>query len=1204
MASKICLSNDDYTVGWICALPPEMAAAKTMLDEIHGEPTVQSNDHNAYIFGRIGTHNVVVACLPSGQYGTTSAAVVAMQLLSSFHSIRFGLMVGIGAGVPSEETDIRLGDVAVSEPTDTNGGVVQYDLGKALEGGEFQRTGMLNRPPQSLLTALSKLRANHLTEESQMASFLADIERKFPKRAANFARPTEDDNLFLSNYSHNGKGTKACNACDTTQTVRRASRDHSDPVIHYGVIASANRVVKDSQLRDQLSRELGAICVEMEAAGLMSNYPCIVIRGICDYADSHKNGAWQGYAAAVAAAYAKELLLTTSTSHIDQTCTARDRLATSVQVHNFRVPLDLTSVPVIESFLGRPDELEQLWHYLQPAHDQSRKVAILHGLGGMGKTQLAIRFAREHKNDFTAIFWLSGKSRSALLQSLGSVLARIPGYAADGEATKDEEVEQRARQVLQWLATEGNSRWLMILDNVDHEYFSKDPDTYDLRDFFPTADHGSILITSRLAKLAELGRSFPVERLEPKAAMQLLLQSSGLSRRDNMTEKGKHPDIELLADRLDGLPLAIVIAGAFIRETGSSVTEYLQFYNNSWYELQSASSVGHQYQQGNLMQTWMVSYRDIQMRDPDAAEVLLLISHFDNRDIWYELVKSGGRHPNAPAWLTRAVSSALAFKAIMRTLIGFSLVETSQRDGSYALHPVVQDWCLEVSRKGNEESLTLFRELALLSVGYMAIGLGDKQLHRNYRRLLSHAKFIHHEDLESEHPAILNALLGLGLLHFHVENWKEAESMYQRSLLGFEKLPGPCDKLNLNYIKNFVQRYPYKDRPKEAESIYQRILLCEERLLGPDHVSTLATVNHLGNIYLNQGRLREAEHMYQRALTGFENWLGQCDASDSRAMYSLAVAYRKRGEIEKANESYRQTLLVEKRARGPAHISYLHCVRDLATFYAEQNDLEGAKELFQQALTGYDNALGPDHTYVLHTLADLGKMYRHEGQRERAEEMFRRAITGFENICGPNHESTLEVVNNLGYLYLDQGKLKDAEKLLQRVLDGRENALGSNNPSTSQAAATLAYVYWDQGKLQEAEVLFQHALAGRENALGSNNLLTLNSAQNLGVVYAEQGKFQEAEMMLQRALAGIKDLLGPNHTYSLSVARSLGLLYMEQGKFEEAGAICQIDSDTKENRSSSYQTSIQEGDQVGSETRVRSTGHQRLGKAIKAVFKR
>ncbi|KAL2834589.1 nucleoside phosphorylase domain-containing protein [Aspergillus pseudoustus] len=307
----------DFGVGWICALPLEMAAARAMLDEVYDDLPVQPNDSNAYILGKIGNHNIVIACLPSGQYGLASAATVAMQLLSTFQQVKFGLLVGIGGGIPSTEVDVRLGDVVVGLPSSssTHGGVIQYDLGKAIQGGKFERTGMLDRPPPMLLTAVSKLRAIHQLERSKILMFMREIGNRYPGMREALTAYHHEDLLFEAYYRHD-KPQPTCSACDLTRLVPRPRRTFKEPVIHYGLIASGNQVIRDSELRDQLGRELGACCVEMEAAGLINNYPCLVIRGICDYADSHKNKAWQEYAAAVAAAYAKELLLVISSTNL------------------------------------------------------------------------------------------------------------------------------------------------------------------------------------------------------------------------------------------------------------------------------------------------------------------------------------------------------------------------------------------------------------------------------------------------------------------------------------------------------------------------------------------------------------------------------------------------------------------------------------------------------------------------------------------------------------------------------------------------------------------------------------------------------------------------------------------------------------------------------------------------------------------------
>jgi nucleoside phosphorylase len=303
------LRNQEYTVGWICALSLEMAAARVMLDEIHGRPQEQHpSDQNNYLLGSIGKHNIVVACLPAGVYGTTSAATVATQMLSSFESIRIGLMVGIGGGIPSKVFDIRLGDIVVSKSENTFGGVVQYDFGKTGAEGQFTRTGSLNKPPLVLLNAIASLRAEHEVEDSKIPQFLSDMLVKHKKMQADYSyQGASNDNLYEANYEHEGDGG-TCESCDINKVICRPDRDTNDPFIHYGVIASGNRVIKDGVTRDQLRERLGVICFEMEAAGLMDNFPCLVIRGICDYADSHKNKRWQRYAAVTAAAYAKELL--------------------------------------------------------------------------------------------------------------------------------------------------------------------------------------------------------------------------------------------------------------------------------------------------------------------------------------------------------------------------------------------------------------------------------------------------------------------------------------------------------------------------------------------------------------------------------------------------------------------------------------------------------------------------------------------------------------------------------------------------------------------------------------------------------------------------------------------------------------------------------------------------------------------------------
>jgi nucleoside phosphorylase len=202
-AVKQAIAHDDFTVAWICALPLEMAAVVAMLDEIYQELPTDSRDQNTYTLGRIKSHNIVIACLPSGVYGTISASILASQIQHTFKSIRYNLMVGIGGGVPSKQTDIRLGDVVVSKPSRDFGGVIQYDYGKTVGEGNFQRTGMLNKPPPILLTAVSKMQAQHILGYSQISRHLTKASTDLPSSSDMFTYcGIEQDILFDSAYDH------------------------------------------------------------------------------------------------------------------------------------------------------------------------------------------------------------------------------------------------------------------------------------------------------------------------------------------------------------------------------------------------------------------------------------------------------------------------------------------------------------------------------------------------------------------------------------------------------------------------------------------------------------------------------------------------------------------------------------------------------------------------------------------------------------------------------------------------------------------------------------------------------------------------------------------------------------------------------------------------------------------------------------------
>ncbi|KAF5603924.1 ankyrin protein [Fusarium subglutinans] len=341
-----------------------------MLDHQHPALSKPRHDINSYTLGSIGPHNIAITCLPKGMIGNIPVATVASHLVTTFPSIKVGLMVGIGGGVPSNK--VRLGDVVVGTPSGDYPGVVNWDAGKVHGQGKFERTGSLNNPPQSLLAALTQLETQHNLVGTKIPDYLGELKQKWPKlAAASLRNESLKDLLFKSSYDHvesticntddedvdesEDEEQDPCQFCDRSMIVKRRDRQMC---IHYGLIASGDKLIKDASSRNKLNKDLGGhvLCVEMEAAGLVNQFPCLVIRGICDYADSHKNKEWQEHAAVVAAAFAKELLQYVQPTDVDGERPLKDLL------NDVRLLLSETRKDVVEikANQSRKDDIKVL----------------------------------------------------------------------------------------------------------------------------------------------------------------------------------------------------------------------------------------------------------------------------------------------------------------------------------------------------------------------------------------------------------------------------------------------------------------------------------------------------------------------------------------------------------------------------------------------------------------------------------------------------------------------------------------------------------------------------------------------------------------------------------------------------------------------------------------------------------------------------
>ena len=377
----------------------------------------------------------------------------------------------------------------------------------------------------------------------------------------------------------------------------------------------------------------------------------------------------------------------------------------------FEVALSLATAPEIEYFVGRASNLLSIESVLLPVTAPERKVVVLHGLGGIGKSQLAIEYAKQHRDDYTAVFWLNAKTEDTLKRSFVDGARRLPERYFDQEllyrSQNEVSLDAIVRGMKNWLDLQGNHRWLLIYDNVDNPKIpdNKRAGAYDIRSYFPQAHQGSILVTTRWKTLS-IGHLIEVAKLSKVEDSISLLEktshtnsgqgTSGITKTFKlMLTIGTDAGLIHIAKRLDGLPLALATAGSFLFQTFMSASEYLQHYKESWLKLQRMSPPNLSYEDQTIYSTWNMSYIHIRNEDISAAKLLELWAYFDNQNLWYDLLKAGN-DDWAPDWFQHIVGTKLAFQAAVMKLQKHALVESVADFDGYFMHHCVHAWLKNV----------------------------------------------------------------------------------------------------------------------------------------------------------------------------------------------------------------------------------------------------------------------------------------------------------------------------------------------------------------------------------------------------------------------------------------------------------------------------------------------------------------------------
>ncbi|KAH6997405.1 hypothetical protein EDB80DRAFT_652516 [Ilyonectria destructans] len=1053
-------SRRDFEIAIICALTIEADAVEALFDR-HWDDEGPSygkaaRDANAYSTGLIGPHNIVLAHMPD--MGKANAAAVAANCRTSFHNIKLALVVGICGATPrADGEDIVLGDVIISE------GVIQYDLGRQFPE-RFVRKNTLGGSSSEIRSLLAKLKGvrGRMKLSNKMTSSLDTLQGQ-PALKAQYPG-VEYDRLFEAAYRHLSDG-KLCEDCGCSGTLvsrpRLAQTIPPQPVVHFGLIASGDTVMKSGLSRDRIAQQEGAIGFEMEGAGVWNTFPCVIIKGACDYADSHKMKAWQRYAAATAAACSAAFLEfwePAGPPHIDNANTSgKDQSSTG--------PWFLVPFPKNNGFIGRDPILKTLQQQLMgPLYSR----ASLFGLGGIGKTQIALAYVywlHETSPD-VSIFWVNASSAEQLRQSF-SVIARdcqVPNC-------NDPKVDVLP-MVKKWLESKDCGRWLMIIDNADDmELFSEGsgPGTRTLAsdaDFartLPECGHGNILVTTRNKQVGvdlTLGQpSIKVDRMDENESEHLLQTRLG-------DESFSHTDLSNLSTKLDHVPLALTQAAAYIEKNSIQVSKYLQLLDEgdqSFIKLlgKNFETVGRYPEiPSAITQTWMLSFRMIQRQNPFAAELLSLMSFLDRQAIPEAFLSSYGER-NGRTDLLEAVG----------VLKAFSLVSEDNDDNlnmHRLVHLVTRKWLTE------EGTADHYASQALLAVAEV-YPFGVFENREKCSAYLPHAS------------AVLEGAIGMS----------RAEAEWKAYLL-----------------HNTAEFFSFKGKYRDSARLSEECLEIYKEVFGNKHPKTLQSMNNLALTFRGQGRWDEAEALQVEVLESQKRMLGDEHPETLRSMDNLASTFGEQGRWDEAEALQVEVLESQKRMLGDEHPETLRSMHNLASTFWRQGRWDEAEVLYVEVLESRKRLLGDKHPDTLGSMHNLASTFGEQGRWDEAEVLYVEVLESRKRLLGDKHPDTLGSMHNLALTFGEQGRWDEAEVLYVEVLESRKRMSGDEHPETLRSMHNLASTFWKQRRWDEAEVLYVEVLESRKRLLGDKHPDTLGSIQNLALMQEQRKKSDE------KALAG------------------------------------------------------------------------------------
>ncbi len=693
------------------------------------------------------------------------------------------------------------------------------------------------------------------------------------------------------------------------------------------------------------------------------------------------------------------------------------------------------------------------------------------GLGGIGKTQIAVEYAYRYRDHYQAIFWLTASNRDALSADFAmlAVLLDLPEQ-------HEQEQDRVVRSVKSWLTT--HTHWLLILDNVDNLEM--------IVNFLPLHRAGDVLLTTQLQAFGTIAQCIEVEKMsQDEGVMFLLRRTKSITSEaspDQTMNECMTPAAEIVA-ALDGLPLALDQAGAYIEETRCGLPQYLELYSSRRKELllrRGRSPVDHP---EPVATTWSLSFQHLGQESTAAADLLHLFAFLDSEAIPEEIITLGGAELG-PA-LAAVANDPLQVDMMIELLLRYSLIRRNPEMRSLSIHRLVQ----AVLKDGlSRDAQRLWAERAIRAVDRVFPAVGRQTWER---------------------------------CQLYLPHVQTCATYIEEYTLAFPE----AARLFNEAASYLVAHASYH----QAEQLLLEALAIRHQLLGAYHLDTACTLNDLGELYLNSGRYQEAEHWLEEALALRRQALGEEHPAVAQTLYNLASLYRTQGAYLKAEPFYLEALHIREAISGVDPVLVAQSYYGLARLYYSQGKYHQAETFCMQSLHIQEQYLEKDSSEIASTLNILVKIYLGQNRLTQAKEVNMRALRIREDISGENHPHVAIMINNLVEIYHTEKKYREAEPLIARALKIHKDALGLEHPYTAYSLSNKAENFFLQGDYIQAEYYYKIVLTIREKYLGPDHPRTASTYYGLAKLYTILDRYEEAEDFSYKALSIRERTFGRDH---------------------------------------------------------------------------